>query len=152
MADYPILTELLDLPNVKVVHYQLVGQHRLNLFVESTLSAALCPTCEQVSVTVHDVGEPQMLRDLSIWERQCWLRYAPRRFKCAACQTTFVERVLWREPGLAYTQRYEQFIYEYVQHDPIAQVARDEGLSEDIVQNIFERWAKKQSPSAVTPS
>jgi transposase len=152
MADYSMLTELLDLPNVKVVHYQLVGQQRLNLFVESTLAAAVCPTCEHVSVAVHDVGEPQMLRDLSIWKRQCWLRYAPRRFKCASCQDTFVERLVWRETGLAYTQRYEQFIYEHVQHDTVAQVARDERLSEDIVQNIFERRAKKQSLSAAIPS
>ena len=152
MADYPILTELLDLPNVKVVHYQLVGHHRLNLFVESTLSVAVCPTCEQVSVAVHDTGDPQMLRDLSIWKRQCWLRHAPRRFKCASCQNTFVERLLWRETGLAFTQRYEQFIYEHVQHDTMAQVARDEGLSEDIVQSLFERRAKKQSPSVAIPS
>lgn len=151
MAVDAMLTELLDLPNVKVVHYQLVGQQRLNLFVESSLAAAVCPTCEQVSVTVHDVGEPQMLRDLSIWQRHCWLRYAPRRFKGASCQDTFVERLLWRDVGLAYTPRYEQFIYEHVQHETVAQVARDERLSEDIVQNIFERRAKKQLPSAAIP-
>ncbi len=152
MADYSMLTELLDLPNVKVVHYQLVGQQRFNLFVESTLAAAVCPTCEQVSVSVHDVGEPQLLRDLSIWKRHCWLCYAPRRFQCAACHDTFVERLVWREIGLAYTQRYEQFIYEHVQHDTVAQVARDERLSEDIVQSIFERRAKKQSRSAAIPT
>ncbi len=30
MAEYPVLTELLNLSNVKVVHYQLVGQYRIN--------------------------------------------------------------------------------------------------------------------------
>ncbi len=43
MAEYPVLTELLNLTNVKVVHYQLVGQNRINLFVELTLPMALCP-------------------------------------------------------------------------------------------------------------
>ena len=43
MAQYDQLTELLDLANVRVVHYQLVGPSRLNLFVESTLEAAVCP-------------------------------------------------------------------------------------------------------------
>lgn len=145
MAEYPILTELLNLPNVKVVHYQLVGQNRINLFVESTLPAAICPSCQQVSTSLHEQGEPQMFRDLSIWDRRCWLRLVPRRFKCATCQNTFVERLAWREPERDYSLRYEQHIYQRARKEPITQVAQDEGLSEEAVQGIFERWAKKRS-------
>lgn len=150
MAIYDLLTELLDLPNVRVTHYQLVGQQRLNLFIESTAPAAVCPDCQQVSLAVHQVGEPQMLRDLSIWNRRCWLRYAPRRFRCQTCATTFVERVRWRESGLDYTKRYEQFVYERSRREPLAQIAQAEGLTEAIVQGIFERGAKKRSPSVAT--
>lgn len=142
MAKYPLLTELLELPNVQVTHYQLVGSERINLFVESTLDAAVCPNCNQASTKRHDVGQPQMIRDLSISNRRCWLHYAPRRFKCETCQDTFVERVAWREPGLNYTTRYEQAIYERARRESISQVTKDEGLSEDIVQGIFERWGK----------
>jgi len=74
----------------------------------------------------------------------------PRRFACATCHTTFVERVAWREPGLAYTLRYAQYIYARTQHEDMAQVALNEGLSQDTVRGIFERWAKKRSPSAAT--
>lgn len=148
MANYDLLTKLLDLSNVRVTHYQLVGQRRLNLFIESTVAAAVCPDCQQVSLAVHQVGEPQMLRDLPIWNRRCWLRYAPRRFKCETCATTFVERVLWRESGLDYTIRYEQFIYERTRREPLAQIAQADGLTEAIVQGIFERGAKKRSFNA----
>ena len=68
------------------------------------------------------------------------------------CGNTFVELVAWREPGWAYTTRYEQFIYEQVRRQSVAQVARDERLSEDTVQGLFERWAKKRSPSGVIPA
>jgi transposase len=152
MAEYPILTELLNLPNIKVVHYQLVGQNRINLFVESTLPAALCPNCQQASTNQHDQGEPQMLRDLSIWDRRCWLRLTPRRFKCATCQNTFVERLAWREPERDYSLRYEQHIYQRARKEPITQVAKDENLSEEAVQGIFERWAKKRSPNGAGQS
>jgi transposase len=145
MADYSIITELLNLSNVKVVHYQLVGQNRINLFVEATLEMALCPECHQASTVIHETGEPQMIRDLAIWDRQCWLRLTPRRFKCAQCQATFVERLAWREPNREYTMRYEQHIYQRTRKEPILQVAQDEQLSEEIVQGIFERWAKKRS-------
>ena len=150
MANYDMLTELLDLPKVRVTHYHLVGQQRLNLFIESTIPVAVCPNCQQVSLAVHQVGEPQLLRDLPIWKRRCWLRYAPRRFKCETCATTFVERVLWRESGLDYTLRYEQFIYERTRREPLAQIAQGEQLSEAIVQGIFEREAKKRSLNAAT--
>jgi transposase len=78
-----------------------------------------------------------------MWGHQCWLRYAPRRFVCASCHSTFVERVAWREPGLAHTLRYAQHIYERTRHQDIAQIAQAEGLSQDTVQGIFERGGKK---------
>jgi len=152
MAKYDQLTELLGLPNVQVTHYQLVGPNRLNLFIESTVAAGVCPTCQHLSLVVHDYSEPQLIRDLPTWNRRCWLRYCPRRFECPTCEKTFVERVAWREPGLDYTTRYEQFIYEQVRQQSVAQTARDERLSEDIVQGIFERWAKKRSPSGAIPT
>ena len=150
MPDYQMLTELLDLPNVRVTHDQLVGSDRLNLFVESDLAAAVCPACQQMSLTVHDVSEPQLLRDLPIWKRRCWLRYAPRRFKCAFCGDTFIEQVVWREPGLAYTARYEQLVFERARRESLSQIAQSERLSEDVVQGIFERGAKKHSPNGAT--
>jgi transposase len=151
MAQYDQLTELLDLANVRVIHYQLVGPNRLNLFIESTLAAAMCPDCQQLSCLVHDRGEPQFIRDLSIWNRRCWLQYAPRRFACATCDTTFVERLAWREPTRDYTTRYEQYLYERACQEPVTQIAQAERVSEDVVQGIFERWAKKNLPSEAIP-
>lgn len=127
-----------------MVHYQLVGQDRINLFVEPTLDIALCPDCQQATTKVHDVDEPQMIRDLSLGEWRCWLRLMPRRFECASCRKTFVERLAWREPGRDYTVRYEQQIYKHSRKEPILQIAQDESLSEEDVQGIFERWAKKR--------
>lgn len=149
MADYSIITELLNLFNVKVTHYQLVGPDRINLFIESTLEMALCPECKQASNTVHEVLEPQMVRDLSIWDRQCWLRMTLRRFKCANCQNTFVERLAWREPNRDYTMRYEGYIYQRTRKETILQVSQDEQLSEEIIHGIFKRWAKKRSMRGV---
>jgi transposase len=111
--------------------------------VESTFEAAICPTCQHVSLALHDRGEPLFIRDLSIWNRRCWLRYVPRRFACATCDSTFVERLTWREPNRDYTQRSEQVISERARREPTSQIAQAEQLSEDQVHGIFERWAKK---------
>jgi transposase len=143
MPEHSLLTQLLELPNVRVIGYDLLNRDRLDVTIESTLVAAVCPSCQRISQVTHGHAEQQLIRDLSIWQRQCWLRYRPRRFHCASCQTTFVERVLWREAEFVYTQRYEQVIYERACREPISQIAHQEQLSEDIVQAIFERWAKK---------
>lgn len=150
MADYQIPDELLGLPNVKAVRYQITSAERIEVWIESRLDVAVCPDCQHVSAQIHDMAESQTLRDLPIWGRQSWLRYAPRRFACASCHHTFVERVVWREPGLAYTLRYAQHIYARTQQADIAQVALGEGLSQDTVRGIFARWAKKRSFSAAT--
>lgn len=152
MPDDQLLTELLGLPQVLVTHYELLGRERIRLSVESTVEAAVCPDCQMVSFAVHETSKAQLIHDLPIWQRRCWLHYAPRRFKCMTCQDTFVERVLWREPDLDYTLRYEQAIYQRARREPISQIAASEQLSEDIVQGIFERGAKKHLTPAATHS
>ncbi len=150
MPDYQLLTELLGLPQVRVTRYELLGRDRIWLSVESTVEAAVCPDCQRASFALHETSKAQLIRDLPIWQRHCWLHYAPRRFKCMSCQDTFVERVLWREPDLDYTVRYEQALYQRARREPISQIAESEQLSEDIVQGIFERGAKKHSMPVAT--
>ena len=152
MPDYQMLSELLGLPQVRVTQYELRGRDDIRLTVESTVEAAVCPGCQTVSFSLHETSKPQLIRDLSLWQRRGWLQYAPRRFKCATCQDTFVERVLWREPDLDYTLRYEQAIYERARREPISQIAASERLSEDQVQGIFARGAKKHSTAVATRS
>ena len=150
MADCQMLCELLGLPNIDVLGYQIVGNERIEVQIRSSLEAALCPDCQQISTQIYDTAEAQTLRDLPIWDRRCWLRYAPRRFSCAHCRQTFVERVPWRTAGVGYTVRYAQHIYARTRQQDIAQVAQDEGLSQDTVRAIFEHGAKKRSLSAAT--
>ena len=142
MADCQMLCELLGLPNIHVLGYQIVGNERIEVQIRSSLEAALCPDCQQISTQIYDTAEAQTLRDLPMWDRQCWLRYAPRRFACTHCGRTFVERVAWRTPGVSYTVRYAQHIYARTRQQDIAQVAQDEGLSQDTVRAIFEHGAK----------
>ena len=139
-----MICEFVDIPNVRVTKYQTQGHHRMNVFIESTIEAAVCPECESVSTQIHDVAETQMIRDKPTWDRRCWIGYAPRRFKCESCDNTLVERVVWREAGLNYTARYEDYVYEQGRHQNVRQVAKDERLSEDIVTGIFARRAKKR--------
>ena len=150
MHNNELLNRLLGIQKLQVVKSDFIGEEKLHLEVVSTLSVASCPNCGQLSNLVHDESEAQLIRDLSIAERQCYLVYRARRFKCEPCKKTFVERVEWNRVNVSYTERYERYIYQRVRRESVSQVAQDEGLSEEAVQGIFEHRAKKRRRHAGT--
>jgi transposase len=150
MNNNDLLNKLLGIPKIQVVKSEFIGEEKLHLEVVSTLAVASCPDCGHSSSQVHDESEAQMIRDLPIAERQGYLVYRARRFKCEHCQKTFVERVEWKRPNVSYTERYERYVYQRVRRESVSQVAQDEGMSEEAVQAIFEYRAKKRRRHAVT--
>ena len=148
MNNNELLNRLLGIQNLHVVKSNFIGEEKLHLEVVSTLPVGSCPECGQVSNLVHDESEAQMIRDLSIAERQCYLIYRARRFKCEHCKKTFVERVEWKRSNVSYTERYERYVYQRVRRESVSQVAQDEGLSEEAAQAIFEYRAKKRQRHA----
>ncbi len=150
MNNNELLNRLLGISKLHVVKSEFIGEEKLHLEVASTLPVASCPDCGGVSNQVHDESEAQMIRDLSIAERQCYLVYRARRFKCEHCKKTFVERVEWKRSNVSYTERYERFVYQRVRRESVSQVAQDEGLSEEAVQALFEHRAKKRLRHAAT--
>ena len=75
MNNNEFLNELLNLEKLQVRRAEFAGAEQVSLFVESTFAAAICPNCNQVSTKVHDLSAVQMIRDLSIGERRCYLSY-----------------------------------------------------------------------------
>jgi len=150
MNNNELLNRLLGIQKLHVLQSDFIGEEKLHLEVVSNMSVASCPDCGQVSHQAHDESEAQMIRDLCIAERKCYLVYRARRFKCEHCKKTFVERVEWKRSNVSYTERYEHYVYQRVRRESISQVAQDEGLSEEAVQAIFEYRAKKRRRHAGT--
>jgi transposase len=150
MNNNELLNKLLGIAKLHVVKSEFIGEEKLYLEVASTVAVASCPDCGRVSNQLHDESEVQMIRDLSIAERQSYLVYRARRFRCEHCKKTFVERVEWKRSNVSYTERYERYVYQRVRRESVSQVAQDEGLSEETVQAIFELRAKKRRRRAGT--
>lgn len=144
MTGQEVLSELLALPGVQVTGYSLKNESEIILEIASKATVAVCPRCSQVSAHQRDANEAVVIRDLALWNRRCWLRYRPLRFRCEHCQQLFNERVVWRNVGFTYTVRYEAYVYARSRREALANVAADEGLSEAVVQDLFTRWAKKR--------
>ncbi len=150
MNNNDLLNKLLGISKLHVMRSEFSNEEQIILFVESSVLVASCPDCGHISNQVHDLSDVQMIRDLPIAERRCYLSYRARRFKCEHCQKTFVERVAWKRTGVSYTERYERHVYQRVRRETVSQVAQDEGLSEETTQAIFEHRAKKRLRHAAT--
>lgn len=144
MNESKIIGELLGLPQIRVSDYRMIGTSGIEISIESTLDVAVCPQCGELSQDAYRKDEAQTLRDLRMWNRTCTLRYTPQRYRCTKCQDSFTEQVGWRSAGRSYTQRYEQWLAERARQEPISRIAAAEGISEETVQGMFERMAKKK--------
>lgn len=79
----PLLTQLLNLPRIEVEDFYDLGD-QIILEVEATTEKATCPRCEQESWHLHQ-NHRYLARDLSISQRQVFLKVNRRQFKCIKC-------------------------------------------------------------------
>ena len=82
-------------------------------------------------------NRPVLIRDLPVFGRRVYLKVPYRQFYCSNCQRYFTEGLQFGDWERRYTLIYEETIYERIQASSIAQVSREEGISFDQVQGIF---------------
>jgi transposase len=140
----PLLTELLGLAGIDVESYE-IGEEGLILEVEAHDESATCPRCGTVSHHLHQ-NHRHLVRDLPLSHyRRTWLRVNRRQFKCAVCGKPFSESLEFVGKQRTYTDRYAEQVVQQVLHSDSANVARHQGLSEDIVWSMVEYMSAKKS-------
>jgi transposase len=106
-----------------------------------------CRYCNHPSDQLNQ-NRPVLIRDISIFGQPVYLQVPRRQFYCRTCQKYFTESLSFVDWERRYTQRYENYIYQRVQATTIEQVSREEDLSWDQVQGIFNHrfnHSKKQT-------
>lgn len=137
----PLLTDLLGLKGIEVETYRDRGGGLL-LEVEAKSESATCPRCGEVSSQLHQ-NHGHLVRDLDISERPVWLKVNRRQFKCQPCQKPFSEVLDFVGKRMSYTDRLAQRVVQQVIHSDVSNVARNHGLSEDVVWSMVEYLSKK---------
>lgn len=141
-----LLSELLGLSGIDVESYSVV-EDRLILDVEAHRESACCPRCGTVSCHLHQ-NHWHLVRDLPVsHDRQTWLRVNRRQFKCGVCGKPFSEDFDFMGARRRYSDRYAEVVVQQVIHSDTASVARQQGLSEDIVWSMVESVSAKKSAS-----
>jgi transposase len=130
------LDALLNLPNLTV---ESCTQEKQQAFLKLRFldEKGNCPHCQNQSEQLHQ-NRPVLIRDLPISGQAVYLHIPRRQFYCSVCQRYFTERLSFVDWERRYTQRYETAIYQRIQTTSIEQVSREEELSWDQVQGIFQ--------------
>jgi transposase len=143
------LDTILHLPNITVLTYQQ-QEGFLLLTLELLNEGIICPHCQTYTDNLHQT-RPILVRDLSICGQGVYLKVPRRQFICPDCGKYPTEPLDFLEKRRNYTKRYEEFIYEKVKELTVEQVSKNEQLSSEQVQNIFQRMAKRKKKDWLQP-
>ena len=129
------LDGLLNLPHITIERC-IKNDRKTILKVGFLTDYATCPHCQKSTDELHQI-RTILIRDLPISGQLIELEIPRRQYYCKNCQKYFTEQLCFVDEGRRYTQRYEEYIYHRVQVTTVSQVKREEELSWDQVQGIF---------------
>ena len=135
------LDGLLNLPDITIERC-IKNDTKTILKVNFLTAYATCPHCQKSTDELHQI-RPILIRDLSISGQLIELEIPRRQYYCKNCQKYFTEQLCFVDVGRRYTQRYEEYIYHRVQVTTVEQVKREEELSWDQIQGIFNHQRKQ---------
>lgn len=115
--DIKILTELLDLDEIKVISHRLHAGIGIILQTESKKLDATCPNCGTKSHKLHQ-NHRHLVKDLPFGEKPVFLEINRRQFKCRKCQKPFSEYLDFVRKKRSYTKRLaHKTIQEVLEND-----------------------------------
>lgn len=129
------LDGLLNLPHITIERC-IKNERKTILKVCFLTDYATCPHCQKSTDELHQI-RTILIRDLPISGQLIELEIPRRQYYCKNCQKYFTEQLCFVDEGRRYTQRYEEYIYHRVQVTTVSQVKREEELSWDQIQGIF---------------
>lgn len=129
------LDGLLNLPHITIERC-IKNDRKTILKVCFLTDYATCPHCQKSTDELHQI-RTILIRDLPISGQLIELEIPRRQYYCKNCQKYFTEQLCFVDVGRRYTQRYEEYIYHRVQVTTVSQVKREEELSWDQIQGIF---------------
>jgi len=136
------LDTLLHLPFATVESFREIDDF-IYLKIGLINEEIFCPHCQKKITEIHQT-EYVLIRDLSVFGRKVYLKVPRRQFYCSDCHKYSTEKLEFIEWRHRYTCRYEESIHEKVKNANIEQVGREEELSRDIVQSIFNHVEEKK--------
>ncbi|MFB2771321.1 ISL3 family transposase [Pelatocladus sp. BLCC-F211] len=140
--DIKILTELLDLDDIKVISHRLHPGIGMILQTESKQSYSTCPRCGTKSHKLHQ-NHRHIVKDLPLGEKPVFLEINRRQFKCEICKKPFSEDLDFVSKKRTYTKRLAQQIIQEVLDSDIHSVASKGIVTTEEIERMLKDASEK---------
>jgi transposase len=135
--DIKVLTEILDLSDVKVISHRLHTGIGMILQIEQEKSFATCPKCGTTSHKLHQ-NHRHIIKDLPFGEKEVFLEINRRQFKCRECKKPFSEDLDFVKKKRTYTNRLAHKTIQEVLENDIHSVAAKGIVTEDEIERMLK--------------
>ncbi|MFM6152305.1 MAG: ISL3 family transposase, partial [Sphaerospermopsis kisseleviana] len=146
-----ILTELLNIEDIKVISHRQHEGIGIILQVEPIKKESICPRCGTKSQRLHQ-NHRYIVKDLPWGEKPVYLEINKRQFKCEKCQKPFSEDLDFVGQRRKYTKRLARQIIKEVLDSDIKSVASKGVVTTEEIERMLKD-AKSEliesKPSAV---
>ena len=136
----------LNIPNVKVVKVEKVGNRELLIFVESTVKNTCCRECGKNITKSNGSGRMLRLRHLAVFGLEVYICIRPVRYQCIDCDNnpTTTQTLPWYNQRSPHTKVYENHVLMELINSTVEDVSIRESLGYEAVMGIIERHIKPE--------
>ncbi|MEO1559484.1 MAG: ISL3 family transposase [Cyanobacteria bacterium J06632_19] len=136
-----LLTELIDLKEIKVISHRQYKNVGMILQVESIRDEAICPRCRTKSHRLHQ-NHKYIIKDLPLGEKQLFLEINRRQFKCNECKKPFSEDLNFVDRRRKYTKRLAKKVIQEVLDSDINSVAKKGIVTTEEIERMLKDASK----------
>jgi transposase len=140
------MTDFLQLPSLKTLTVDDNGDYYQVNAVSSPSDRPACPQCGAENPYGHGSINPSFI-DTPTHGKKVIIATERKRYRCRSCLKTFVEPIDDLDETYAATKRLVAYIKQRVFKDTFSKVAREVGLDEKTVRNIFAAHAQQMGKS-----
>lgn len=144
--DIKILTELIDLEDIKVISHRLHDGIGIILQTESKKLYSICPKCGTKSQRLHQ-NHRHIVKDLPFGDRPVFLEINRRQFKCEICKKPFSENLDFVRKKRTYTKRLAQKTIQEVLENDIHTVASKGIVTTEEIEGMLKDASEQLSNS-----
>lgn len=141
-----IIKRHLGLTQVSITSIETNPDGSIEITVKSTLKEAHCHQCHQLITRFYDYDRLLRLRHLPILGQSVFIKVRLPRYQCDDCdkKPKTTQRPGWHKKNSSFTMPYEEQILLSAINSTETDVGRKEGLTEEQVNGIVNRYIDRQ--------
>ncbi|SRR6266542_1937539 len=141
-----LIERLLNLPGVRVMDADVVGEREVTILIEATGDHAICNDCGQKATEFCGPSPRLRLRHFQVFNRPAYLYLRPKRFRCLHCygqpETTRLDD--WYDLRSGMTRAFAESLLLEILGGALNDLTLKHQVSRDLLRGILKRYVTSE--------